>query len=108
MKSDIAPTNTGLDLVRRMVGAHERKKRADQEANSASCEVANSENELVKWLVPKGAKAGDVFVLPVGKRFVQVRMIECARLTGGYESNTSLEAVVEWRDGDRPSLRELD
>lgn len=105
--SNLTPTNKGLDLIRQWISAQERKQRAWSEHNSASCEVSNATSELVKWIVPKNAKLGDVFCIPVLSTFLQVRMIEKKSHSAGKDEETgreiiTLEPVVGWREGLPP------
>lgn len=111
-RSSLEANNTGLDLIRRVMNAHLALEYAKSSVNSASCEVSNAENDLCKWLVPKGAKLGDVFCVPVDSTFLQVRMIERKAYSvegpdHAPETKTIQELipVVEWRDGVRPMER---
>ena len=103
VKVHLEPTNVGLDLIRRLLSARESLRRAESQRNGATCDVANAENALAAWLVPKDAKVGEVYCLAVGKAFLQARMVErVLHPVGGGTATREARPVFEWRGGHPP------
>lgn len=97
------PTNDGLELVKRWNGATNSLTSARRQVSSAECELANAESELVKWLVPKDAKIGAVFCLPIGDAFVQILIDRKVSYGDDGKEHVEPRPAVSWRDGKRPS-----
>lgn len=106
----VSATNEGLNLIRRFDNARRRHEDAKRDANSASCEVSNAESELVRWLVPKDAKIGETFCVPVQEAFLEVYIDKSvAYSVGGLDGSAGEKTehitpkpVVRWRNGIQP------
>lgn len=101
--NEIRPGEPGIALVRNWRAAQKRKDDAESELNSARCALSNSEAAFVKWLVPDGAKIGEVFCLPIYDHFIEVHIKgENMYAERGGEPTQRAVPVVQWRDGKEP------
>lgn len=71
-RCSLEPTREGTDLVVRWERATEALERARSAKNSAECEASNAETALGKWLLPKDAQPGEVFMVAYGSRWLVV------------------------------------
>lgn len=103
MNTDLEPNNTGLDLVRKFHAAGERLRMARASENNARVDLSNAETVLVRWLVPKDAKIGEVYCLAVGDGFMDVHVVQSdARSVESSERSNEKRYVVGWRNGHVP------
>ena len=67
-------TSEGTRLIKRWFGAVECLSQARSNTISCECEVANSANELGKWLLPPDAKPGEKIAVWFGDSFIQAEV----------------------------------
>lgn len=66
------PTKETLDLVKNWTHSLRDVKQCKAALNSAECSLLNAENALGKWLTPKDAAAGEVFMIWIGDGIVSI------------------------------------
>jgi len=96
-------TTDGELLIKEWINAQKRHREAQREVNSADCALRNAQDNLVKWLVPKAAKVGECYCIPVGETFLDVRIAEkVSHMVEGGGVHKSLEYVLGWRNMSGP------
>jgi hypothetical protein len=82
-------TRMGEEKIKRWLHAVKHLVDLDREKNRASCELANAEQDLGKWLVPEDAKPGEVFCVWFGDSLIQA--------TVGSQGLSNIKAAVRKR-----------
>lgn len=76
--------------IRSWERAKERVKNAESEINSARCDLANTTNDLGRWLSPDDVKDGEKFSV-----WVEGKMLVIEKISSGGLGDFK----VEWRKG---------
>ena len=104
MPNEPAPPSL-LDLVERFETCAVELDDARRMSSRAETALRNSEERIVAALVPKDAKTGERFAIPVGDSFFEVAIGAETVHSGREIAERRPKAVVGWRKGHRPSKR---
>lgn len=72
-------TCMGEEKIKRWLGAQRESDDLNRRARRASCDLANSEIDLGKWLTPDDAKPGEVFCVWFGDSLIQATVGQSGR-----------------------------
>lgn len=96
-EQEMKVNNAGITLVNQLLRDQKTLEQAKNNVNSVSCDVSNSQNALIKWLVPKDAEIGQVFCLPVENVWLHVKVVQSeARREDGTQS-AAKDYEFEWK-----------
>jgi hypothetical protein len=93
----------GARLVSAWRSASSRVEAAHSELNRATCEIANAQQAVVNWLVPKTAHIGDCYCLPIGDSFLELRVVGDSSRGVGEMPAVHKSYLINWRDGREPT-----